>query len=193
MKKMVFGAFILLMAAQWYFAMDIVRSHQQIHRYGEEVTFRINPFWLQGTHQNDVIHVTLAHNQITVSDTGLFESGMSVFVRFEPDESGILVPIDVSKKRPEHGLYLKTKLTYVDTGTSSVTVTFPQLSYVLPKHEVEFWDIPITEPFLEGQWVFLAEAKLFKGDVVITNITIDGIPVIEYFGVKDETDRLYRK
>lgn len=182
MKNLSIVAFLLLVAVQWYVTLDMIRSHQNILLYGDVVTFQITPFWLQGVPQSDVLQVSILQNEIKISDVDGFTSGMDIYVHFEPDEKGILAPVHVLKNRPESGHFLKSRIIFVDEYASSITVSYPQLRYIFPKHDVQAWDIPLTKPFLEGTSVFLAEAKLFEGNAIVTHITIDGMSLLKYFG-----------
>lgn len=184
MRKLTIIAFFLLVAVQWYVNLNIIRSHQKVLDYGEAVTFQINPLWLNGVPYREEIQVTIMQYEVNMPNVLDYSSNMEVYVHFQSNKSGIFEPVHISKDRPTNVPFLKSRIAYIDEQASTIMLNYTPFRYTLRTDNVTYWNTPVNESYLEGTAVFLAEAKLYKGKVVITEITIDGIPLIDYFGAE---------
>ncbi|QAA80746.1 hypothetical protein EI546_02930 [Aequorivita sp. H23M31] len=180
-KQILITAFIVVAMVQLLVPAKMIWDKENILKTGKEFKFEVAPVDPTDLFRGKYIILQFKENSFPVKSTEEWLEAKEVYVILKPDSEGFAKIQSISKVKPDDNKdYVKAKVDYL-SGMYSKNIT---ISYPFHKFYMEETKAP------EAEWAYHESARdstqnvyalvaIKKGEAVIKNVFIDGIPIKE--------------
>jgi uncharacterized membrane-anchored protein len=192
-KSIFLIAFILLVIAQLFVPIQMIRSQEDTITTGKILKFRTVPIDPYDAFRGKYIYLNFANDRVGITkETKNLANNDDVFVTFR-DSAGYALVATVSRTEPTvSSEYIKAKVDYVDNRTAKFNIAlahdnrlFVYIDYPFDRFYMNEDKAPEAEKVYNGfsndlKKNVYAEVAIKNGIGVVRDVFVDGIPIKDY-------------
>ena len=180
-KPIIISGFILMVALQWYVPGRMIFYKERVLAAGKEFRFRTEPFDPYDAFRGKYVHLAFNQTSVQVKDSVNWQEGDMIFALLSTDSLGFAKVIGVTKDEPaENADYLKVISGYVyQDSVTSVSINYPFDRFYMEESKASTADEAYHQALRDTSKITYALIKIHKGEGVIVDVFIDGIPLKE--------------
>lgn len=180
-KKIVFTVFILVALVQLYVPAKMIWDQEDVLATGTEYKFRTAPIDPTDPFRGKYIVLRYEDNRIPVKNGQEWTDGDPIYVLFNTDERGFAQIKSVSREQPgQDEAYLLTTVDYISNiNTTELVVNYPFDRYYMEESKAYEAELTYRESQLDTTQIAYALVNIKKGDAVLSDVLINGVPIRE--------------
>jgi len=181
-KKIILPAFVIMSLVQLYIPARMIFDAEKVLLNGKEFMFKIAPIDPNDPFRGKYIVLTFEESSAQVNPKEEWFQGAPIFVNLNTDEKGFAKIQSVTKEEPvDTEDYIKATIRYV-TGTDSftnVSIEYPFDRFYMEESKAYDAQLMYNESALDTNQVTYALVSVKKGQAVVKDVLINGVPVRE--------------
>ncbi len=180
-SRIVIPAFILMVLVQLYVPANMIFKKESVLTEGKEFRFRTRPIDPSDPFRGKYVVLSFQDNAIKVNNAADWYPGEEIYVSLTTNEEGFAKIQSVSKDQPmDTEDYVKSTIEYImNDSVRDLTVYFPFDRYYMEESKAYNAELAYNEATLDTNQISYALVSVKKGDAVIKDVIIDGIPIRE--------------
>ncbi len=178
-KTILLPAFLLMVAAQLYIPLQLVKHSEHILETGKVFKFPIAPVYYHSPAQGSYIQLTYYGNTIQTDRTEDWVQNEQVYVALRVDSAGYATIDYVSKEIPSGNTdYVNAFVDYViEDSISSLVIRYPFNRFYL-EASMKTSERPLyTDPPSDPTSISYAIVTIKDGEAIVTDVVADGISI----------------
>ena len=189
--------FLLVAVIQLFIPAQMILSKQLAMNIGQEFKFRVEARDPYDPFRGRYLRINVEEEAIPVDDKYDYIGGQRVFVLIDKDTEGFARIAGVSPIAPSEGVYIKTKVNYVEhrfnnenSSTSDqrvIHVVFPFDRYYMPETQAPLAEKVYNEKIRDTNAKVYVTVRILNGDAVLDRLFIDDETIEEF--IKKHDDR----
>ena len=176
MQKLVWPAFILMVAAQWFVPARLVLQTEHLLKTGKEFKFRTQPINPNEPIYGNTVYLSFKATSARSTSTDTLYTGDPVYVSLSVDSAGYAKITALSKEEPAGQTdFVLAAVDYAlgdSTGLIYVKYPFDQMYLEAPKDAVHDGSVSFWEP--DTTQVSYAIVMINKGHSALKDVIVDG-------------------
>lgn len=170
-----------MVALQWFVPGRMIFYKERIISIGKEFRFRTEPFDPYDAFRGKYVHLAFNQTSIQLKDSVNWKEGDMVFALLSTDSSGYAQVTGVTKDEPGENVdYLKVMAGYVyQDSVTSVSINYPFDRFYMEESKASAADEAYHLALGDTSKVTYALVRIHKGEGVILDVFIDGVPLKE--------------
>lgn len=181
-KKIILPAFVIMILVQLYIPARMIFDAENVLTDGKEFMFKTAPIDPTDPFRGKYIMLTFEEASAQVSPDEEWFQGAPLFVNLTTDVEGFAKIKSVSKEEPvDTEDYIKATIRYV-TGNDSFTnlsIEYPFNRFYMEESKAYDAELIYNESALDTNQVTYALVSVKKGDAVVKDVLINGVPIRE--------------
>lgn len=183
MRKLILGAFVLMVIAQWIVPVKMILDSQAVLTEGEIYKFKTQPIDPSDPFRGKYVVLRFDVEQFETDTLTNFEQDQEVYAQLTTDKQGFVKVSELFTQQPEivDNTILKTRVGYawpVD-GKQRVSLKLPFDRFYVeeskaPAAEQAYWDAQ-----RDTLQVTYALVRVHNGKAIIENVMINDRPILE--------------
>lgn len=193
-KKIITGAFILMVLVQLYVPFSMIGEREKILKKGKPFRFETAPVDPIDPFRGEYIRLsyTIEEFQREVFDTSALEAGQIVYAILREDPEGFAMISELSTEPPESGSdYLKVSIAYMlAPGSERVRLDFPFDRFYMEEITAGVAEAAFNTARGDSTARSYALVYVRDGRGVIADLIIQGIPVSDVVSAGQVSDEM---
>lgn len=177
-KVLLLVLFLVVVAAQLYVPASMILNRESVLEEGAVYKFKTAPIDPSDPFRGKYIWLNFEADIFTVSDKDAWESGETVYARIDRDEDGFARLADVTKTAPEEGDYITTTVSFVDND-NDLYLDYDFEVFYMEESKAYDAELLYREARRDSLRTTYALVHIKEGDVVVSDVLIDGKPIRE--------------
>ena len=180
-KKIVLPAFVLMVIAQLYIPAKIVMDSQNVLADGNEFMFKTAPIDPSDPFRGKYIVLSFEENALQVANAENWNQGDPIFVSLTTNENGFAKISSISKEEPSDTEdYVKATIQFIVPDSQSiVSVQYPFDRFYMEESKAYNAELAYNESVRDTNQVTYALVSVKKGNAVVREVYVNGMPVRE--------------
>jgi len=180
-KPIIISGFLLMIALQWYVPGRLIFYKERVLAAGKEFRFRTEPFDPYDAFRGKYVSLTFNQTSVQMKDSATWHEGDMIYALLSTDSLGFAKVSGVTKDEPAEDVdYLKVISGYVYQDTvTSVSINYPFDRFYMEESKASSADEAYHQALRDTSKITYALIKIHKGEGVIVDVFIDGIPLKE--------------
>jgi uncharacterized membrane-anchored protein len=180
-KPILISGFILMVVLQWFVPSRMIFYKERIITIGKEFRFRTEPFDPYDAFRGKYVYLTFNQTSIQLKDSVDWKEGDMIFGLLSTDSSGFAHVTSLTKEEPSENVdYLTVTAGYVyQDSVTSVTFSYPFDRFYMEESKASTADEAYHVALGDTSKVTYAKVRIHKGEGVILDVYIDGMPLKE--------------
>lgn len=176
-----FFLFVILALVQLWVPAQMIFERETAIREGVAYKFKTKPIDPSDPFKGKYIYLNYQNNAVKTLDTDWVVNS-PIYVTFSTDSLGFGKVEEVSKSKPEHADYLKTKVTMYNARTKEVGFSFPFKEFYMNENKAYEAELAHRKAHRDTLSSHVTHALIYfyKGTGVLDNVFIDDIPIVDY-------------
>lgn len=178
-NKIVLPAFLIMVLVQLYVPAKMIFNKENVVTTGKEFRFKTAPVDPTDPFRGKYIVLSFEENAIQVTNADDWNQGDPIFVSLTTDEKGYARILSVSKEEPMNEEdYVKANIGFIMSDSlSNVNILYPFDRFYMEETKAYNAEQAYNESTRDTSQVTYALVKVKKGDAVVTDVMINGIPI----------------
>lgn len=172
-KGIFIGVFGLMVLAQWWVPISMVREYETILNDGYELRLQTQPVDPYDVFRGRYVYLSYKDESVIVDTTESWQDATEVYVRFTTDGEGFSKIAGVTLQPPAEGDFLKAEVSYM--SDSLLWITYPFTTYYMEEHKAPEAELRFNEATRDPNQKTYAVVKILNGKGVLADVYIDGI------------------
>lgn len=170
-----------MVLVQLYVPANMIFKKESVLTEGKEFRFRTRPIDPSDPFRGKYVVLSFQDNAIKVNNAADWYPGEEIYVSLTTNEEGFAKIQSVSKDQPmDTEDYVKSTIEYImNDSVRDLTVYFPFDRYYMEESKAYNAELAYNEATLDTNQISYALVSVKKGDAVIKDVIIDGIPIRE--------------
>lgn len=190
-KKLLLTLFIVVALVQLYVPAKMIWDKENVLNTGITFKFKTAPIDPVDPFRGKYITLNFDENTFVVQNADEWYRGETVFVFIKENETGFAKISDISKTEPTNSEnYLKAKIAHTSNSKSIVYIDYPFNRYYMEESKAYDAELAYRQTQQQLNKTTYALVSIKKGDAVLKDVLIDGMPIKEIVkqnqGLKNE-------
>ena len=170
----------ILIALQLFVPGKMIYDHESILNNGQIFKFKTAPVDPSDPFRGKYIVLRFDESRFQTFEKGPWYSNQEVFATLENDKKGFAKILNVSRTKPDVGIYLKTKVDYFQPGDSAfLNLDFSFTTFYMEESKAGPAETAYFEAARDTNSVTYASVSVFNGEAVISNVFINDVPLVK--------------
>jgi uncharacterized membrane-anchored protein len=176
MKYLVFTGFFLLMIAQWFVPVNMIRSNENVLKNGKVFRFQTQPIDPNNPFIGKYIWLNFKETDFNTISKDSFKNGDDIYVLIVNNSAGFAKIAGISKLKPTVTAdYIKAECNYAERNgdTVSVSIDYPFTKFYMDEYKAPKAETEYRKANLDTSRTTFALVAILNGDAVIKDVMID--------------------
>jgi len=188
MKTFAIILFVFMCVAQWVVPGKMIYDSESVVTSGTVYKFKTQPIDPSDPFRGKYITLSFEANRIDPPGDHPWQYNEEVYVTFTQDSAGFAMPTSISTTPPAEGAYLHTKVSYVDSGSSSpVGFELPFDRFYLEESKASEAEKAYWEAQRDSTQVAYGVVRIGAGNAVLTDVMINDRSIVEVVKAMNRT------
>ncbi len=172
-KGMSIGVFGLMILAQWWVPISMVKQYETVLDEGMEIKLQTRPVDPYDLFRGRYVYLTFLEESAEVDTALNWEGVQDVYIQFEEGEGGFSQIKAITQTPPLDTDFLRAEVSYL-SGTE-LFVTYPFTTYYMEESKAPVAEQRFNEASRDTTKQTHAEVRILDGNGLLVDVYIDGI------------------
>jgi uncharacterized membrane-anchored protein len=192
LNKLILPGFFVMVLIQLYVPVSMILKNETVLTEGKDFKFRTAPVDPNDPFRGKYITLSFDANSFKVPDATGWNQGDEVYVSLTEDEKGFAQIQSVTKEKPiDNEDFVTASVGYVVEDTMSwVSIDYPFTRFYMEERKAQPAGDAYREAARDTAQITYALVRVKKGDAVVEDVLINGVPIREVAKAQMESDSL---